>query len=119
MRNLLLDEHVPSFYRVQLRRHQPALKIWMVGEVGAPPKGTLDPDLLIWCEEHDFLLVTNNRSSMPQHLADHLAANRHVPGVLVLRRDVTIGQIIECLRVIAEVSVPEDFWDRIEFVPLQ
>jgi hypothetical protein len=34
---------------------------------------TLDPEILLWCEAHRFILVTNNRRSMPRHLADHLA----------------------------------------------
>jgi hypothetical protein len=64
---LLLDEHVDPLLRVQLRRRLPDLEVWQIGDVGAPPRGVLDPDILIWCEEYDFHLVTNNRQSMPMH----------------------------------------------------
>jgi len=67
----LLDENLPPLYRVQLLRLEANLTVWMVGP-GVPPKSTLDPEILIWCELNKFILVTNNRSSMPIHLQAHL-----------------------------------------------
>lgn len=61
----LLDENVHPLYQIQLRRRAPELMVWAVGDPSAPPKGTLDPEILCWCEEHKFVLVTNNRKSMP------------------------------------------------------
>jgi|SRR5579871_580589 len=116
--NLLLDEHIPPFFRVQLRRRLPDLEIWEVGDVGAPPKGTLDPDILIWCEEHDFLLVTNNRKSMPVHLADHLASGRHIPGILTIDLSEPIGVLLQELQDIVDLSFPDEYHDRIGYVPL-
>ena len=80
----LLDEQMPPAYQSQLLRREPALIVWRVGFPGSPPKGTLDPEILAWYEQHDFVLVTNNRKSMPRHLADHLAAGRHIPGILTV-----------------------------------
>jgi hypothetical protein len=39
-----------------------------------------------------FALATYNRASMPIHLRDHLAAGRHIPGVFVLRRKMTVAR---------------------------
>ncbi len=61
MLKYLLDEHIPPEYRTQLLHHEPALTVWMIGDEGAPPRGTLDPDILRWCDENGFTLVTNNR----------------------------------------------------------
>jgi hypothetical protein len=69
----LLDEHISSLYRVQLVRREPELIVRIIGDPDAPSKGTLDPEILVWCEVYDFILVTNNRKSMPGHLADHLS----------------------------------------------
>ena len=77
----LLDENVASLFRIELVRREPAVVVWKIGDPGLPPRGTLDPEILRWCEEQDFLLVTNNRKSMPEHLAAHLDAGRHVPGI--------------------------------------
>jgi hypothetical protein len=117
VRALLLDEHVPAFYRVQLLRREPELTVWRIGQPTVPPKGTLDPEILCWCEEYDYLLVTNNRGSMPQHLADHLAAGRHVPGVLSLRPKAAIGRILEHLLLAAGASHEEELRDQIVNVP--
>lgn len=66
-----------------------------MGEIGTPPKSTLDPEILVWCEEYNFILVTNNRKSMPVHLVDRLAQGGHIPGIFVLNQDLSIGQNIE------------------------
>ena len=80
----LLDEHMPLAHRTQLLSRAPSLTLWKIGMPGVPPSGTLDPEILLWCEANDFILVTNNRKSIPVHLADHLAAGRHIPGILTV-----------------------------------
>jgi hypothetical protein len=55
---------------------------------------------------------------MPVHLAEHLAANRHVPGILVLRRKAAIGQVINDLVLIAAASDEDEYCDRIDYIPL-
>lgn len=114
----LLDENLSPAWRNQLLHHQPDLMVWMIGDPFAPVQGTLDPEILIWCEEHEFLLVTNNRRSMPVHLVAHLAGNRNIPGILVLRKNAPMGQVIEDLILIAEVGVGDDFRNRIRYIPL-
>jgi Domain of unknown function (DUF5615) len=115
----LTDEHVPPAIRTQLLRLLPDADIWQVGSVGAPALSTLDPDILIWCEAHDFILVTNNRKSMPVHLADHLKAGSHVPGILTIDLSDTAGTLIQELKDIAELSLPDEYFDRIVYVPLK
>lgn len=66
----LLDEHFNPAYRSQLVRREPELVVRIISDLDAPSKGTLDPEILIWCETNEFILVTNNRKSMPGHLAD-------------------------------------------------
>ncbi len=118
MRSYLLDEHVPSLFRFQLSRHQPDLRVWKIGDAGAPPFQTSDPEILRWCEEHDFLLVTNNRHTMPVHLVNHLAEGRHVPGILMIDLDASIGLVVGHLLLIAEASGEDEYRDRIVYVPL-
>jgi len=97
----LFDEHIDPKYRAQLLRTAPDLVVWIIGDPGAPARGTLDPDILVWCEEHQFVLVTNNRKSMPRHLADHLALGRHIPGILVINPALPIGELFDELVLIA------------------
>jgi hypothetical protein len=114
----LMDENVIPAYAKQLRRKRSDLVIWTVGSVGTPGFGTLDPEILIWCEEHDFILVTNNRKSMPRHLVDHLAEGRHMPGIFLLNLDLSIGQNIDELILIADGSLDGEYQDQIIHLPL-
>lgn len=99
-------------------RGAPSIEVWIIGDPGAPPRGTLDPDILVWCEENEFLLVTNNRKSMPRHLKDHLALGRHIPGILVINVGMTMGQIIDELMLIAGASDVNEYRDLILYLPL-
>ncbi|WP_199314293.1 DUF5615 family PIN-like protein [Planktothrix sp. FACHB-1365] len=118
MLNYLIDENVDPIYTHQLRRFQSELFVIAVGDLTAPPKGTLDPEILLWCEKHQCILVTNNRKSMPVHLADHIALSHHIPGIFILSPKLSIGENIEQLILIAEASYEDEYQDRIEFLPL-
>jgi hypothetical protein len=55
---------------------------------------------------------------MPQHLADHLAAGRHVPGILILGAGMSFGAILDELELIAVASLPNEYRDLIVHLPL-
>lgn len=114
----LMDENIDPVYINQLRRRKPDLVIWAVGEPDTPIKGTLDPEILCWCEEYDFVLVTNNRKSMPVHLADHIAEGRHMPGIFILNPNLSIGQNIQELILLAEYSFKNEHQDQIVHLPI-
>lgn len=114
----LLDENVDVAYRDQLALRGP-LVVRVVGESDAPPKRTTDPDILVWCEQNDFVLVTNNRRTMPRHLADHLAAGQHVPGIVMLDEDLGIGGNIDELLLIAGAALPDELRDQITYLPIR
>jgi hypothetical protein len=116
--DLLLDEHVPSRLRTQLLRRIPTLRIWRVGEPGAPAIGTADPELLAWCEANSFVLITNNRHTMPAHLAAHLAAGRHLPGILTVDLSSPFGLLLDEVLLFVEAARPEDLQDQIRYLPL-
>ena len=115
MLKYLMDENVNPVYLNQLRRRESDLIIRAVGEPDTPPKGTLD---LIWCEVHNFVLLTNNRKSMPVHLADHIIQGRHVPGIFIFNPDMGIGETLDELMVIAEGSFDEEYQDQIIHLPI-
>lgn len=114
----LLDENVDPEYVRQLRRQYPEVVVRMVGEPATPMRGTLDPEILEWCEATGFVLVTNNRRSMPVHLAEHLAQSRHIPGIFILNPSLSMGATLEDLMVVAEVAIEDEYQDRIEYLPL-
>ncbi len=109
----LLDEHVDVGLLTSLRQRAPELVIWRVGDPGMPPFGTLDPQILRWCEAHDLVLVANNRRSMPIHLADHPASGQHTPGIFSLHPSMGIGEIIEYPILAAHAARPQEYRDQI------
>jgi hypothetical protein len=114
----LLDENLGFRLRKALRRAAPQITVWCVGDAGAPRLGAKDPEILSWCETYNFILVTDNRRSMPAHLQAHLDADGHVPGIFVLRPEVSIGETIDELVLIWEASLPNEYRDQIRYLPI-
>ena len=114
----LFDEHMPRWWRRELLREFPEIEAWYVGDPEAPALGVQDPEILIWCELNGFILVTNNRKSMPEHLADHLSQGRHIPGIFLFDPSVNSADLILDLGLIAGASFPGEFTDQIRFLPV-
>ena len=114
----LLDENVDPVLRNALHQECPDLVLWYVGEAGVLPKGTLDPEILVWCEQNKTILVTNNLASMPVHLQAHISEGRHIPGIFILNVSMSIPQIVEELTLIWELADPEMFINQIRFMPI-
>jgi len=118
MTGFLLDEHLPKWWRREILRHAPGLSIWSIGDPDAPPPGSKDPELLAWCESYGLLLVTNNRKSIPAHLADFLAQGRHVPGILNIDLAMSVKDLAMELRLIEGAALPNEFQDQIRYLPV-
>ena len=114
----LLDEHVTPALRTGLKTRWPEIEVWCIGDPGAPSRSTLDPDILFWCEHNQFILVTNNRASMPVHLTEHLAAGHHVPGIFVLSERLTMKETILDLALTWGASELHEYRDFISHLPL-
>lgn len=122
MPGILCDESThgnlaKAFHRRTRLGEYPPVEVLRVGEPGAPPEGTLDPELLVWCEENDRILVSDDRNTLPVHLRDHLAAGRHSPGVLLIKHKTTIPKVVESVVLIAVVE-PELCQDQWVYIPL-
>lgn len=55
---------------------------------------------------------------MPVHLKEHLAADHHVPGILILNAEMTLGDNAAELHLIWQIGEPEEFRDQIRFLPI-
>jgi len=114
----LLDENTPHAIRDQLLRRKPEMEVLVIGDDMAPALGTPDPELLRWIEREGYVLVSRNRRTLSQHLRKHLEDGGHVPGILLLGRRSSVGQIVEDLMLIWEAARPEEYRDRAEYLPL-
>lgn len=118
MNGYLLDEHLPSSWRARIASDL-QVDVWMVGDPAAPPKGTPDPDVLAWCEDYGFILITRDRRTMPGHLQTHLAGGGHVPGVFILRPDMGLRSTLAELRLVAAAALPGELGDGLWCLPFQ
>ena len=114
----LLDEHVNRAIQRQLRRLDVRIEVLAVGDPGAPLAGTSDPDLLLWLEKQGYILVTENRSTMPVHLADHYANGGQIPGLFWIRPRAGLRAVIEELYLIWHASEADEYRNRTLFIPL-
>ncbi len=114
----LIDENTSPALADQLRRIQPGIMVRKVGDADVPPRGTMDTDILTWLENENFYLITRNRKSMPRHLSDHIAKGGHVPGILTLRPNASMRDIIDDLLLIWEATEGGEYRDQIVHIPL-
>jgi len=118
IRGFLLDEHLPVWWRPTIFRLQPHLRLFRVGDAGAPPLRSSDSVVLEWCASHQFAFITNNRRTIPFHLAALTAQGRHVPGVFISRASLSIEVVAENLDLLAGASLPDEFQDQIRYLPI-
>jgi hypothetical protein len=97
---------------------EPSMEIVFVGDEDGPRKGTPDAELLKFAEAGGSLIVTQNRKTMPQHIADHLASGGHTWGVFVFKRVFDIRQVVEDLLLVWSASSAEDWRDIVRYLPL-
>lgn len=114
----LLDENVTPVFRTELLKREPRLIVWKVGDPGAPSWGTDDPTILRWCEKNCFILVTNNRKTMPEHLSVHIEKGGHIPGIFELNPNMSIGETLDELLLIWGASDPQEYQDLVIYLPL-
>src|SRR6266852_8081809 len=112
----VLDEHLrgPLWRAIQWHNSLGVypLDVVRVGDPADLPLGTGDPAILLWAEREQRILVTQDTDSMPTHLADHLAAGGHSPGVFMVRHHSTLPQILSFLRDAAYASELSEWQDQ-------
>ena len=114
----LLDESLPKWWRAAINHGQPHLRVWRVGDPGAPPLRSPDRSILECCETNNFLLLTDNRHTMPQHLAYHVAQGQHIPGIFVVDPGIDINEVANDLSLIEGASLPDEYQDQVRYLPI-
>jgi hypothetical protein len=113
----LLDENLNPAIKAGLQRVEPNIDVVYVGESRMPSKGTLDPDILVWIEANGYILVTDNRKTMPTHMSDHIAQNRSFPGIFLIKAGTSMGDLIDFLHMVWHASEAEEHYNIMDFIP--
>lgn len=124
MLKLLLDENLRSDALWQAIASQcathhllTAVKIQRVGGDDAPALGTPDHILLGKAAEDRCIIVSFDKSTLPNCFGEFLKTGRHSPGVLILRSGLTIPQIAELLIMISYAGDAVEFADQCNWIP--
>jgi hypothetical protein len=80
--------------------------------------GKPDPDVLIWCVEEDRILLTHDLATIPRYAMHVVAAGESLPGVIAVNRSTPKRSVIDDLVLIAEASRPDDWANKVVFLPL-
>ena len=113
----LLDENLSKQIKIATIRLNQAIDILCVGEQDAPSFGTLDPDILLYLESAQRLLITDNRKSMPGHLESHWASGGRIWGLFWVRPQTQIGQLAQALVLVWEATEAEEWIERVDWIP--
>jgi hypothetical protein len=117
----VLDEHLRRRLWRALQTHNARgvdpLDVVRVGDPPDLPLGSGDAAILLWAERENRILVSLDRSSMAYHLAEHLKAGHHSPGIFLVRLKSNPAEVIEYLVLAMYASDPSEWLDWINFIP--
>jgi hypothetical protein len=114
----LLDENLSPRLKLAIFRLNPKIDILRVGDRDTPSLGTLDPEILIYLERSQRILLTDNRKSMPEHLEAHWANDGFIWGLFWLRPKATVRELAEDLILIWETTETEEWKNQLIWIPL-
>jgi hypothetical protein len=89
-----------------------------VGEEAGLELGASDQSILEWAEEHRYVVVSSDVTTMPVNHFAHLQAGRHSAGVVLIALPCEIPKIVDALFYYAEHSDVEMWRDSITYIPL-
>lgn len=116
MLRLVSDEDFDGRITKGLRRKQPDLDLVRVQDVALRERP--DERILEWAAFEDRVLLTHDRTTIPGHVKQRLAADLPVTGAIIVSQWMKIGHAIDEIRLVVACSHPDEWTDRILFVPL-
>jgi hypothetical protein len=97
------------------KQREPSIDFQSAVEAGL--KGIPDPEILERADRQQRILVTHDRSSMPNHLRARLEAGQSSPGILIVSQFGPIGPIVEVLILMWAASLPDEWRDQAYYLP--
>ena len=113
----LIDENLSPRLGEALRNTNADIDVLRIGDPGAPPLGTLDPDILDYLQSAQRALVTDNRTSMPGHLTEHAAAGKHHGGIIWVRPKTGFKVLVSALYLVWAAAEADEWIDRTDWLP--
>lgn len=112
----LFDENCNARIVRGIRRRTSKLDVVTVQEAGLDSAD--DSTILAYAAEHGLVVVSHDARTMIAHATAQLLGNPPMAGLIVIPQTYPMGQAIEDLLLIAEVSTGEEWHGQIVFLPL-
>jgi hypothetical protein len=115
----LADENLHAAIVDGLRRRQLTIDIATAVEAGMLHRA--DPEVLRFAMEQGRVLLTHDARTVPDHLGALLLTlppEQHSPGVFVIPQRLATGPAIEEILLLWEASEPDEWRDRVTYLPL-
>ena len=122
---LLLDENVEKALlnvfpwresNLGLRRRHPGLDVVRVVDVGLG--GRSDTEILEWTAREGRVVVSRDRATLSAEAARRIEGGKPMPGLILLRRGVGVGRILEDLELLLATARPGELENAILYLPL-
>lgn len=115
MLRVLLDQDFNHKILSGLVRRLPALDYLTALEIGLSEVG--DFTLLLGAANEGRVLLTHDRKTMPQHIADFIAAGHDTPGVVIVPRSLPLVQAINELELIIACMAETEWINTYRILP--
>ena len=117
MISLLTDEDFNGAIYRGLRRRHPDLDIVRVQDVGLME--THDSEILEWAAQHGRVFITHDINTVTLYAYDRVRRGERMPGVVVVNlQNLSIGQAIDEILILALCDEAEQFIDQVRYIPL-
>jgi predicted nuclease of predicted toxin-antitoxin system len=115
MLRLLSDENFNGDIVRGLMLRRPDLDLSRVQDVGLEEAD--DPTILAWAAEHNRIVLTHDRATMPDFAYTRVMAGESMPGVFVVHDRLAVGQAIEELFLIETCSDQTEWANLVVYLP--
>jgi hypothetical protein len=113
----LADENFNNDLLRALKRHDSEIDIVRVQDTGVFQAD--DPTVLEWAANEHRILLTHDVRTIPKYAFDRVTAGLPMPGIIEVRRDVPMGELIEELLLWVGAGDPADFENQVRYVPMR
>ena len=118
----VLDEHQRGKLIWQAIRHHNLggglpIDATRVGDPSDLPLGSSDPEILVWADRYERIILTEDFQTFPGMLTMHLFAGRSSPGVFLIRRRATVIAVLSWLELVVADDQPDAWRDRAILIP--
>jgi predicted nuclease of predicted toxin-antitoxin system len=111
-----MDEHIDPGIIRGLKRIFPTLDIQTVQQVNLQSQ----PDHLIlsYAANENRIMVSRDRSTMSHEAIQRINSNQIMPGLILIRPRVSLGDVIESLELLVVCSDTEEMQNQILYIPI-